>query len=140
MGLLYRLLPLAALAYFWSHAPTRVKTLASALVNGPKVMMTSVDMDTARNAIALEYTSTERFPSDVGSFLQSNINGLEHPELDRWGSPYRLENVPEDPVLISSGPDTSFSTADDLNVRVIHKKRPGDADTADDKPLPSFEN
>jgi hypothetical protein len=143
MGLLARILPLAALAYFWVHMPSRVKVLGRTVLNGPKAVMTSMDMDSARTALAMEFLNNERWPGDISSFLQVNVQGVEHPDRDRWGTPYRLENVPEDPVLVSCGADTAYSTADDMRVKIIRKKKPGETDDSssgsDEPKLPGVE-
>src|SRR5438067_1143837 len=88
--------------------------------------MTTIDMDSRRKAIALEFVTNERWPGDLPTFLRTHVDGAINPELDRWGTPYELQHLPEDPVLVSCGPDRECGTEDDIVSKIFAKRpRPG---------------
>ena len=111
------------IAYLWFRAPESIQRLATAAKNGPTAMMTSMDMGSIRSLLAAEFTTEDRWPGDIAGFCRANVRGVDHPDQDRWGNPYRLTPEPGNAVLASCGPDQSCGTEDDMVMKVLAKKK-----------------
>lgn len=124
-SLVLKLTPFFVIAYFWFRAPEQMIQMVRAVRSGPAAMRTLMDMGGVRNLIASEIILNEHIPVDLEHFLHGKVFGNDTPHLDRWGSPYRLEEVPHDPVLRSCGPDLACGTVDDISMTVLPKKTRG---------------
>lgn len=124
MGLVIKLLPFVAIAFFWYRAPAQATRMLKMFANGPNAVLTTMNIRNAADAISMDVRYGSSCPMDVSRYLQDSMSGRNRrPDLDGWGNPYVLEGCPQRPALRSCGPDATCDTDDDLVVEISVKGR-----------------
>jgi hypothetical protein len=82
-----------------------------------KTAAVELDMDHITAAISAYFGDHGEYPDSLDALLPNYLPSADS-IIDSWGTPFHLEkSQPQDPVLLSAGPDRTFATADDIKRR-----------------------
>jgi hypothetical protein len=115
--LLVKVVPLIVLIYAFREGTASATELLSSLTSFVGRGLAHVEVGQIARALESDYASTGRFPRDFGAFIEESLSkpGTDA-RLDRWGMPYELRIQGHHYEVVSSGPDRTPFTADDVIV------------------------
>lgn len=115
--MLAKLIPLAVIGILGMKGLTLAKDQVAFLQDYTRIATTQSEISNIKKLIMLEIASEGVMPQDWEEIVRSQVNAKgRDPVVDVWGNYYSVWEE-QDITVGSAGPDSAFSTEDDILTR-----------------------